>query len=181
MGNPFQNSKVGNVVPPNAVSSVSQNYPALAANLAEHNLSQFGQIAASAAQKPPIFGQTVASATQMPMNSSPMAASATQMLPNFGQTTASAVQTPYNFGQMDAIASQMPQTNANLSYTQAQMDASASQLAQLLSNPLISQMFNTVQMQFRSNKPVLPWEAAAKLHSPFVQDPSMPRVTSASP
>jgi hypothetical protein len=197
---PLQNSMFSNIADNGSLSRAFQQYPGLAANVFSQQLGQMtasavplpyqvGQMVASAAPMP-THGLTAASAAQMPQNVSqiaasaapmlspftgPMAASAVQMPVNFGPMAASAVQMPNNYGQKAASAAQSPQFNATPLYSPMPMGPNQSHLANLLSNPLVNQLFHSSQSQVVSKKPLLPWAAAAKIAAPFLQDPSMPK------
>jgi hypothetical protein len=179
---PFQNAGAVVAVNQNG-SSALHSFPALSANLLQH---QLGQMVAHATQLPQNQGQTAASAAQFPY-SSPMVASAAQMLNGAtvasaapmphtqGQTAAYAAQFPSNFGQTVASAAQMPRSSATPLCSPMQTDASASLYSSIAFNPLIQQIVNTVRAQSRSSRPVMPWEALAMVSDPFVQDPGLPK------
>jgi hypothetical protein len=135
----------------------------------------FGQKAASAVPNHFIFGQTAASAAPYHTPFGQKAASAVPNHSIFGQTAASAA--PYHsplFGQKAASAAQYQSSATPLHFSPFHQ-AEEYQILTLLQNPLVSQMLQTVQSQARPMRPMLPWEALAKLHPSFVQDPSMPK------
>jgi hypothetical protein len=138
-----------------------------------------GQTAASAAQLPHYRSQTVASAAQMLQGQT--VASAAQKPPNPIQMVASAAQEFFQNGQTAADVAQAPSSiqrqlfqSPNVQVSDHSDPASFSLIGLLQNNPMIAQLFHTVQAQATKAKPILPWEAAA-LAEPFIQDPSMPK------
>lgn len=173
---PLQNSLVSNLLFSGSNPQLFQNLPALTSS---HNIQVMGQIAASAAQASSNNGQIAASAAQLPsQNSGQNAASAAQLpFQSGGQNAASAVQSSpqgaSNVGQNAASAAQYPMFASPVQFSPALMGTNAPQLVELLSNPLIQNLFHSVQAQSKRATPMMPWEIAA-LSRPFVQDPSMP-------